>query len=217
LTSCPCPGSAVKPSRQVIEGAGCPGLNRYPDEPAIGRFLERLKEQWVINNNRYRSELSNGIEWIFPAYSISQVEPIVHSGAIFWAATDYHVYRVNFLDGRAVWETKLDAEIRENAICYVPGLRRVFVGTQKGSIYSLSYEDGEIMWSSRALRMRRSKTLALGSDYFHFRCVVANERVVLTSTGSISSFDSVTGELIATARTFDELLTKLDNDLVAFQ
>jgi len=30
LTSCLCPGNAVRPSRQVIEGAGCPGLNQYP-------------------------------------------------------------------------------------------------------------------------------------------------------------------------------------------
>jgi hypothetical protein len=30
LPSCPCPGSVVRPSRQVIEGAGCPGLDRCP-------------------------------------------------------------------------------------------------------------------------------------------------------------------------------------------
>ena len=29
-TSCLCPGSVVRPSRQVIEGAGCPGLDRCP-------------------------------------------------------------------------------------------------------------------------------------------------------------------------------------------
>jgi nitronate monooxygenase len=28
--SCPCPGSAVRPSRQVIEGPGCPALNGCP-------------------------------------------------------------------------------------------------------------------------------------------------------------------------------------------
>ena len=28
--SCPCPGSVVRPSRQVIEGAGCPALNGCP-------------------------------------------------------------------------------------------------------------------------------------------------------------------------------------------
>src|SRR4029450_2069138 len=29
-TSCPCPGNVVRPSRQVIEGAECPGLSGYP-------------------------------------------------------------------------------------------------------------------------------------------------------------------------------------------
>jgi hypothetical protein len=29
-TSCPCPGNGDRPSRQVIEGAGCPGLSGYP-------------------------------------------------------------------------------------------------------------------------------------------------------------------------------------------
>src|SRR5262249_16885064 len=29
-TRCPCPGNVVKPSRQVIEEAGCPGLSGYP-------------------------------------------------------------------------------------------------------------------------------------------------------------------------------------------
>src|SRR4029434_5930550 len=30
LTSCPCPGNVVRPSRQVIEEAWCPGLSGYP-------------------------------------------------------------------------------------------------------------------------------------------------------------------------------------------
>ena len=29
-TSCPCPGNVGRPSRQVIEGAECPGLSGYP-------------------------------------------------------------------------------------------------------------------------------------------------------------------------------------------
>ena len=39
-TSCPCPGNVVRPSRQVIEGARCPGLSGYPQGatcPLAGR------------------------------------------------------------------------------------------------------------------------------------------------------------------------------------
>jgi predicted transcriptional regulator len=38
-TRCPCPGNVVKPSRQVIEEAGCPGLSGSPEAPPSDRRL----------------------------------------------------------------------------------------------------------------------------------------------------------------------------------
>ena len=50
-TSCPCPGNVVRPSRQVIEGAGCPGLNGYPawlsDILSKSRGSRRSRINWT--------------------------------------------------------------------------------------------------------------------------------------------------------------------------
>jgi hypothetical protein len=97
------------------------GFTPY-DEADVGKLLERLKEQWSINRNRFRSELSPAVEWIFPAHYISQVEPIVRGDDVFWAAADYHTYRVNFMDGSAIWETKLDGEIK-SGLCITCRIR----------------------------------------------------------------------------------------------
>ena len=47
-TSCPCPGNAVRPSREVIEVTKCPGLDRYPSEE---RLVNRSSDESIINGS----------------------------------------------------------------------------------------------------------------------------------------------------------------------
>ena len=180
------------------------GLVPY-DTVEVGKLLERIKEQWLINEKRYATDFSRSIEWIFPAHSISQVMPVVNNNDIFWGATDYRAYRINLEDGSTIWETKLDAELRDCSIYYASNLKRVFAVTQKGTIFCLNYDDGEIIWYSRAVRKFFGQ--------FSYDKIAANDKLILVSENypkkKIYIFDSIFGEYIAEAQCPEEVVSKL--------
>src|SRR5262245_41263465 len=60
--SCPYPGNVVRSSRQVLEGADCPGLNRYPSFLTLAKSTGQLARVFLWGSFVTSKEVPNDLD-----------------------------------------------------------------------------------------------------------------------------------------------------------
>lgn len=110
-------------------------------------------------------------------------DPSIHDGAVYAAATEAGVYRLDLTDGAEQWRFNPDTPVTASPAVVD---NRVFVGTFGGRFYSLNTANGTVMWEHTAASRIRSSP------------VITPELVVFgTEAGEIHILTRSTGEKLA--------------------
>lgn len=108
------------------------------------------------------------------------LSPILFGDSIYAASPNGRVYKVSAVDGKTVWQTKLNKESVSAGVGVGNGL--VLVGTDQGKVIALSQEDGSISWES-----------SLDSEILASPVIDGNIAVARTGDGKVYGLSSYDG------------------------